>query len=251
MAKQRRIRWHVAGVVAWCLFAPQALALCHESFDPDESDTRETGWSGDWSTTVYLTEAAELYVASDQSLPMPKGLTPSASGGRLIDFTGVAFRGLGEGQAFDLGDLSASWYLRVAVRRSVVNNATESLGVSLLLHDRLDRLLTIGCSSSGKLSISGATEAQSLKPVMAADNAYVWLIRLDKPGANGRRCVRIRSYHGSETLATKEPTQWTLVSDPVLISGTIDRIGIAVGKNIHAEFDEVRIARSWGELIGR
>jgi hypothetical protein len=212
---------------------------------------RETGWSGDWSTSPYLTEAAELHVLSDQSLPTPKGLIPSASGGRLNDFTGVAYRGLGEGQAFDLTDPSASWYIRIALRRSVVTDTTESLGLSLLLHDRLDRIFTIGCSSSGKLFISGAAEAQSPKPVMAVDQAYVWLIRLDNPGPDGRRCVRMRSFHESETFTPEEPTLWTLVSDQMSVTGTINRIGIAAGKNVRAEFDEIRIARSWDEMIGR
>lgn len=249
MAKQCHIQWRAVGVVVWFLFVPHALAICHDDFNSDESDTRETGWSGNWSTSAYLAEAAELQFASAQSLPTPKGLIPSASGGRLIEFNGIAFRGVGEGQAFDLSDPSACWYIRVAVRRSVVGNASESLGVSLLLHDRLDRILTIGCSSSGKLSISGAAEAQSPKPVMAVDHAYLWLIRLDKPGPDGRRRVCIRSFHESETLTAEEPTCWTVLSDPVLINGTIDRIGIAAGKNVHVEFDELRIARSWNEML--
>jgi hypothetical protein len=35
------------------------------------------------------------------------------------------------------------------------------------------------------------------------------------------------------------------------VTGTINRIGIAAGKNVRAEFDEIRIARSWDEMIGR
>lgn len=243
----------VAVGVAACLGGtPSAVGQSHEAFTPAEpgGDPSGMGWSGPWATSAHLGSAATLNVSAEASLPTPVGLTPGPTGGRLVDFTGLAFRGLGIGQEFDL-EAPESWYLRVAVRRSAVGDEAKSRGVSLLLHDGLDRKLTLGCSSSGKLSISGGADAVSPKPIMSLDHAYVWLIRLDATDAEGLRSVYFTSFHESQSFPESEPADWLLVSEPALLIGTIDRIGIAVGRNVHAEFDELRIARSWDELTGQ
>ena len=250
MVKCRPATWLLAGGLACAIFAPKALGLCQENFDPETSKSPGRGWSGGWSTDAYLGEVADLTVLPE-SLPVPEGLRPGASGGRLADFTGVVFRGLGDGQVLDLSESSSRWYLRVAVRRTVADDSGGSLGLSLLFHDKLDRVLTVGCSSSGKLTIRGTEEASTPKPASAVDHAYVWLIKIDKADAQGRRVVCIRSFHESESVTGREPDRWTLVSEPMRLEGVIDRIGIGAGKNVRAELDELRIAGSLSELLGR
>ncbi len=235
------------GIWVLCvLFAVTAGAVCNESFDDAAS-----GWSGPWCSNAELTQPAALSVDAQSSLPLPENTTPPAAGGRVVDFSGAVFRGLGEGQELTLADASPL-YIRMAIRRTVSDEEGKSRSVSLLFNDGLERKLLVGCSSSGKLAIvCGEALSQTPKTANAMDHAYLWLIRIDAPDADGKRIVRMLSLHESQSFEQQEPTVWSLVSDPLPLQGVIDRIGIAAGKSIRLEFDELRIARTWNELIGK
>lgn len=243
-----RMRWRVA-ILVLMYATSSAGAVSLEQFDSDASDAISRGWSGAWSTTADLSQTATLKLGS-QSLPTPSGFTPPAAAGRLTDFTGLIFRGLNNQQVLAVDDPS-TWYIRLVVRRSAAEGSKGSSSVSLLLNDRLDRLLTIGCTSSGKLTIQGSMISQTPKPAMALDHAYVWLIRLDRPDMDGKRVIRIRLFHESNTMSDDEPRDWSLASEPMLLSGAIDRIGFAAGRNARVELDEIRIGRTWEDLAGQ
>lgn len=243
-----RVLWRT-GILALVCATSSVGAVSLEQFDSDASDTVSKGWSGAWSTTADLSQAATLKLEPG-SLPTPSGFTPPSAAGRLAGFTGLIFRGLSDRQVFAL-DEASEWYIRLVVRRSAVENSKGSSGASLLLNDRLDRLLTIGCASSGKLTIQGPVISQTPKPAMALGHAYVWLIRLDRPDADGKRVIRIRLFHESNAMPSDDPRQWSLVSKPMPVSGTIDRIGFAAGRNARIELDEIRIGRTWEDLTGQ
>jgi len=237
-------------IVALLTCAASALALSHDGFDPADPAASGSGWSGPWSTSAYLSEPAQLPLA-DESLAQPQGVTPPATGGRLTGFRGAVFRGLAVGQELDLAS-DSPWYLRVTVRRSADGEEEKtSRHVTLLLHDQVKRVLAVGCTSSGKLSIVGDGDAHSPKPAVALDHTYVWLIRLDAPDADGKRRVRMLLVHDSKTFPAAEPTAWSLVSEPMSLAGAIDRVGLAAGKHARAEIDELRLASSWNELLGK
>ncbi|MCC6683271.1 MAG: hypothetical protein IT445_20435 [Phycisphaeraceae bacterium] len=245
MNHQTIVMW-TAAALAYVLLAISAGAVSNESFDDAAA-----GWSGPWCNSAELTQPAMISIDPQTSLPLPEDATPPAAGGRLVDFCGAVYRGLCEGEELKLAE-DSPWYIRMALRRTAAGDADKSLSVSLLLQDGLKLKLAIGCSSSGKLTITGG-DVLNLTPktVTAMNHVYLWLIHIDAPNADGKRIVHIRSLHESQSFDPQEPTVWTLTSDPITLDGVLDRIGIAAGKNVRAEIDELRIARSWNELIGK
>lgn len=229
----------------------RASALAEDTFGSasaeDREPSRDRGWSGPWAGDAMLASAADMQAASG-SLPLPAGVTPPPSGGRVVGFSGLAFRGLAVGEELQWQS-PEPWLIRIAVRRTAVDAGAVSVGVNLLFHDRLQRVVLAGCTTSGRMVIvHGRTTTASEDPVNGTDHGYVWLVKFDAPDPEGRRVIRLRSFHESEPWPNAEPEAWTISTEPIPGDATIDRIGIAAGANVLAELDEFRIARSWTQL---
>lgn len=229
----------------------RGLAISEDAFGSPSHDHAENpserGWSGPWSGDAALASPVEMTVVSG-SLPSPAGLDPPPSAGRVEGFSGLAFRGLAIGKELDW-HAPEPWFIRIAVRRTVNDSRDTSTGVSLLFHDQLQRVLVVGCTSSGRMVIAqGGSITASDSPVNSPDQSYVWLIKFEAPNSQGRRVIRLRWFHESEQWPSEEPESWAISSEPLSSSATIDRLGIAAGSNVRAGIDELRIAHSWTEL---
>lgn len=205
-------------------------------------------WSGPWATNAHLTQVATLDIDSSHSLPTPAGYHPAASGGHLAMLSQPIYRGLAADDRVDLTS-DQPLYISFVARVKAKEAGKSSSGFSLVLHDKLERVLAVSCTSSGKLAVSGAFEAQGDRPAVAKLHHYVWVIRITSPDLAGQRRVQIRLYHQDNTLDTQPPANWSLETPAASVTGVIDRIGFLAGSNADVALDEVRVGTSWNDLF--
>lgn len=243
-------------IITWFVLMPAVMADTKvvESFNYEKPQVSDAsggeGWSGSWKSNVELNQVLNLSVVTGESLDAPTGFQPAPCGGRFEGSSMILCRGLAVGQELDLA-ADQPYYISFLTKRTLKKGAEPtSSSFTLVLHDKLKEIIGFGHGAGGKLFMSGIAETAGNSTVVGFDQAYLWVIKLSAPDSKQMRTACISVYSATRNIPSREPTVWALTSKPFpASSAVIDRIKIAMGKNIVLGLDELRIGTSWQGVV--
>jgi hypothetical protein len=245
MPTKRSIMW--LWVAAFLAMTPGTLrAQAVEPFDyppPSAHDAAGgAGWSGPWRGSATLTRPTALPII-EGSLDAPTYYAPVPSGARLAVSGETYCRGLALGREIDLSAQRPIYLSFLAKRRATADGKSRSFYLTLM--DRLDAVLSVGHSSSGRLVVHGVTSGASDRPLIADGHTYLWVVRITAPDRAGQRRAVVYLVSADQAVDATEPTTPHVVSEPFASDAVIDRLSISAGGDVTIELDELRVGPSW------